>query len=89
MSCARIKNRPIRFLDPHEKLILELRDEIKRLKNENKRLRYSLITTPADTVISDNGIGETLEATNLIENEIYPLPNTLHQVTSRSEMKGM
>jgi hypothetical protein len=39
MSAARIRNKPIRFLDPQEKLILELREEIKRLRNENKLLR--------------------------------------------------
>lgn len=30
MSCARIRNKPVKFLDPQEKLIKELRDEIKR-----------------------------------------------------------
>ena len=35
MSCARIKNKPVKFLDPHDKIIVELREEIKRLRNEN------------------------------------------------------
>ena len=47
MSCARIKNRPTRFLDPQEKLIIELRDEIKRLRNENNKLRVTLMTAPS------------------------------------------
>ncbi len=37
----------MKFLDPHDKLILDLRDEIKRLKNENKKLRSTILTAPA------------------------------------------
>ena len=48
MSCARIRNRPVRFLDPQVKLILELRGEIKRLKDENSQLRTSIQTVPSD-----------------------------------------
>ena len=48
MSCARIRNRPVRFLDPQVKLILELRGEIKRLKDENSQLRTSIQTIPSD-----------------------------------------
>lgn len=43
MSCARIRNRPVRFLDPQVKLILELRGEIKRLRDENDQLRISML----------------------------------------------
>ena len=32
MAAGRIKNRPVRFLDPKEKLILELKEEIKQLR---------------------------------------------------------
>lgn len=32
MSAASIRNRPVRFLDPQEKLILELRLEIQKLR---------------------------------------------------------
>eukprot|EP01038_Epipyxis_sp_PR26KG_P004520 gene4520-6385_t len=46
MSCARIRNKPVKFLDPQEKLILDLREEIKRLKNENKKLRSTMLTAP-------------------------------------------
>lgn len=46
MTAAKIKNRPVRFLDPQEKLILDLRDEIKRLKEENKFLIVSLMSNP-------------------------------------------
>jgi hypothetical protein len=42
MSAARIRNRPIRYLDPQQKLILGLRDQIKRLKEENDRLKGTL-----------------------------------------------
>lgn len=51
MSAARIRNKPIRFLDPQEKLIMELREEIKRLRNENKQLRGGLedVGSPAPT----------------------------------------
>lgn len=47
MSCARIRNKPVKFLDPQEKLILDLKQEIKRLKNENKKLRSNILTAPA------------------------------------------
>ena len=47
MSCARIKNKPVKFLDPHEKLVVELKDEIRRLRTENKRLRSNIATAPA------------------------------------------
>ena len=50
MSCARIRNRPVRFLDPQVKLILELRGEIKRLRDENLKLRSSIITAPGKEV---------------------------------------
>jgi hypothetical protein len=47
MSAARIRNRPVRYLDPQQKLILELRDEIKRLKQENDRLKGTLSRDPS------------------------------------------
>lgn len=47
MSCARIRNKPMKFLDPQEKLILDLKEEIRRLRNENKKLRSNLLTAPA------------------------------------------
>jgi hypothetical protein len=37
----------VKFLDPQEKLILNLKDEIKRLRFENDRLRSTLLTAPA------------------------------------------
>jgi kinesin family member 12 len=52
MSAARIRNKPIRFLDPQEKLIMELREEIKRLKNENKALRVGIDNTTGTPVRS-------------------------------------
>lgn len=55
MSCARIKNRPVRFLDPQEKLILDLREEIKRLKMENKHLRSTIMTAPAGSLERGGG----------------------------------
>ena len=48
MSCARIKNRPVKFLDPQQKLITELRDEIRRLRIENRNLRSSLLSAPSE-----------------------------------------
>lgn len=47
MSCARIRNKPMKFLDPQEKLILDLKEEIRRLRHENKKLRSNLLTAPA------------------------------------------
>ena len=52
MSAARIKNRPLRFMDPVEKLILELREEIKRLKMENRVLRNNLTSAPNSAAVS-------------------------------------
>ena len=49
MSAARIKNRPIRFLDPQQKLILELRNEIRKLKEENNMLRGTLTDSRQNT----------------------------------------
>lgn len=49
MSCARIRNKPIKFLDPQEKLIVDLKEEIKRLRQENQRLRSTLVTAPTST----------------------------------------
>ena len=51
----RIRNKPVKFLDPQEKLILDLRHEIKRLRNENKKLRSTLLTAPAGTLGSGSG----------------------------------
>ena len=47
MSCARIRNKPLKFLDPQQKLILDLKDEIKRLRFENRKLRTNILTAPA------------------------------------------
>jgi hypothetical protein len=52
MSAARIKNRPMRFMDPVEKLILELREEIKRLKLENRVLKSNLGSVPNSAAVS-------------------------------------
>lgn len=52
MSAARIKNKPMRFMDPVEKLILELREEIKRLKMENRVLKSSLMSAPNSAAVS-------------------------------------
>mmetsp|Transcript_24967 Transcript_24967/g.22682 ORF Transcript_24967/g.22682 Transcript_24967/m.22682 type:complete len:1033 (+) Transcript_24967:86-3184(+) len=67
MSCARIKNRPVKFLDPQEKLITELREEIKRLRLENKKLRSSLLSAP-----SDSRRVNKVESPNDIDNESLP-----------------
>eukprot|EP01035_Chromulina_nebulosa_P020602 gene20602-26712_t len=67
MSCARIKNRPVKFLDPQEKLITELREEIKRLRLENKKLRSSLLSAPSDS----RRLNKT-ESPNDIDNESLP-----------------
>ena len=42
-----IKNRPVVQLDPREKLIAELRDEIDHLRAENEELRRGLVSAPA------------------------------------------
>jgi hypothetical protein len=46
MACARIRNKPVKFLDPHDKLVLELREEVKRLRDENRKLRQTMGTAP-------------------------------------------
>jgi hypothetical protein len=49
MSAARIRNHPVRFLDPQEKLILELKEEIKRLRLENQHLRQVNLSSSASS----------------------------------------
>lgn len=49
MSCARIRNKPIKFLDPQEKLIIDLKDEVRRLRQENKKLRSTMLTAPSSS----------------------------------------
>lgn len=56
MSCARIRNKPVKFLDPQEKLILDLKSEIKRLRVENCELRNHLVTAPSSTSLSLDGV---------------------------------
>lgn len=46
MSCACIPNKPVKFLDPQQKIILELKTEIKRLRHENSKLRSNILTAP-------------------------------------------
>ena len=76
MSCACIRNKPKRFLDPQVKLVLELRDEIKRLRDENKQLRSSILTAPSGSQTS-SGLG-------LEDLPQVPYPYTLsnHLITS-------
>jgi hypothetical protein len=66
MSCARIRNKPIKFLDPQERIILDLKDEIKRLKLENKKLRSTLLTAPAATNTSINNNNNNNSDSNLL-----------------------
>ena len=54
MAAARIKNHPVRFLDPQEKLILELKEEIKRLRLENQKLRVGIVTNSESSTRYDN-----------------------------------
>eukprot|EP00981_Chlorochromonas_danica_P008503 scaffold2205_cov183-Ochromonas_danica.AAC.28 len=54
MSCARIRNKPVKFLDPQQKLILDLKDEVRRLRHENRQLRSTLITAPSGHYSDDN-----------------------------------
>lgn len=53
MSAARIKNKPVRFLSNHDKLVENLREEIRRLRSENMQLRSSLSTAPSMLASSD------------------------------------
>jgi hypothetical protein len=81
MSAARIRNKPIRFLDPQEKLILELRDEIKRLKQENDVLKgnLSLSRQPSHQFpVSDYLSGM----------EYHPSSDRLHSTESREFPSG-
>jgi hypothetical protein len=64
MSCARIRNKPVKFLDPQEKVIVELKHEIKRLKVENRKLRTTLLTAPSTLSLNHHGFSDD-EATVL------------------------
>lgn len=39
----------MKFLDPHEKIVIELKDEIRRLRHENQKLRSNIASAPAAT----------------------------------------
>ena len=56
MSAARIKNKPVRFLSSHDQLVENLREEIRRLRNENMQLRSSLSTAPP--MLSSSNLGD-------------------------------
>ena len=89
MSAARIKNKPVRFLSSHDKLVENLRDEIRRLRNENMQLRTSLSTAPSmmgrrvvddDDVAPDYGDRHNLHHHRLAQgsgiNRVYSLQDT-------------
>ena len=57
MNCARIKNRPVRFLDPQERIIMDLRTEIRKLRSENELLRKGITTQPQDASRASRGRG--------------------------------
>jgi hypothetical protein len=52
MAAAHIKNHPERVYDPQEKLIMDMRSEIRKLRDENKALRDSLQNIP--TIIHES-----------------------------------
>lgn len=54
ISCSRIKNHPVKLLDPYTKLVMELREEIKKLQSENKILRDGG-TVVINQVVSGSG----------------------------------
>lgn len=90
MSCARIRNKPVKFLDPQEKLILDLREEIKRLKVENTKLRSTIVTAP---VFGGKGqVGQRLD----IDADILVVPRSIsaqdkvlyHSSTVHGAMRG-
>lgn len=65
MSCARIRNKPIKFLDPQERLIVDLKDEIRRLRQENQRLRSTLVTAPSGSESVRNLMGEDMSPSRM------------------------
>jgi hypothetical protein len=65
MSCARIRNKPMKFLDPQEKLIIDLKEEIRRLRNENKKLRNNLLSAPTSGDKMSHGHGHGQGHTHL------------------------
>ena len=58
MSCARIKNKPIRFVDPQKKVIMDLQGEIRRLQKENASLRRGLSMGTAPSTKATAGSNE-------------------------------
>jgi hypothetical protein len=65
MSCARITSKPIRFMNPNEKLISDLREQISLLANENAVLRSSLVQGKREEIL-DGGLGD-LRANNMVQ----------------------
>ena len=97
MSCARIRNKPLKFLDPQQKLILDLKDEIKRLRNENIKLRRTISTTAPSTADNNNNIdNNSMNNDNIISElneEIIDIENkqieSVHNLINTTKNKNL
>ena len=85
MTAAKIKNRPVRFLDPQEKLILDLREEIKRLKEENNFLIVSLMSNPPKANVQSSAVGVEDENIDCTQNISAPPPE-YHKVCVANQL---
>lgn len=88
MSCARIRNKPLKFLDPQQKLILDLKEEIKRLRHENRKLRTNLLTAPAsgEKVLLHLEVNDELEYRSA-QNRVYSAHSILAKKKNQNKFK--
>ena len=85
-SCARIRNKPIKFVDPQQALISELKEEIRRLRNENKKLRQSL-SSPLDNDINQNNDMMSLSAREYNNNDDNSISNYSSIIRKKKKKK--
>ena len=96
MACARIQSKPIRFLNPHEKLISDLRSEIQRLSNENAMLKSSLVSIPrihsTDSVEQPNADSTslgTLDSSSSLQKDSTDKIQELEERIRRIELQSL
>jgi len=78
----------LKFLDPQQKLIFDLKDEIKRLRHENIKLRHTISTAPS-TADGNNIILELNENIIDIENKQIESVHNLINTTKNKNLSNL
>ena len=83
MGVKNIRNTPVVLLDPHEKLVQQLKSEIRRLRHENSRLRK-------DATAAEMGTGPGVSVSSLkARQERIPSPISLPGVDRPVHRAGL